>query len=275
VLAESYLENCPLVGLSIAGFDPSGGAGVLADLKTFAAHGIYGEACLTLLTIQSTAGVQKVKASDAGWVAETLACLAQDNAFSVIKIGAIANFKVAQVVTEFLRRNATVPVVLDPVMVSSSGASLLDEDGREFLRAELLTLADWVTPNLVELGLLTRGTVTTSDEVEKCAQLVELTGSKINLLVTGGHLEKPDDYLILPGESSGRWIAGNRVESLATHGTGCTLSSAIAARIAKFPAENPEVTVIEAKRYLEGAMRNAPGIGRGPGPMEHFWRGSL
>jgi hydroxymethylpyrimidine/phosphomethylpyrimidine kinase len=114
--------------------------------------------------------------------------------------------------------------------------------------------------------------VTTPGEVEKAAQFVELTPSKINLLVTGGHLKTPDDYLILPGEAHGRWIAGNRVETRATHGTGCTLSSAIAARLARFPGENPETTVAQAKRYVEGAMRAAPGVGRGPGPLQHFWR---
>ncbi len=266
MLAETPPGTPPLVGLSIAGFDPSGGAGVLADLKTFAAHGVYGEACLTLLTVQSTAGVRRVEVSDPVWVAETLACLADDNAFSVIKIGAIGSLGVGRVVAEFLRRNPAIPVVLDPVMVSSS-------DGRDFLRAELLTLASWVTPNLAELAILARTPVATPDEVEKGAHLVELTHSKINLLVTGGHLKRPNDYLILAGQTSGQWIAGNRVESRATHGTGCTLSSAIAARIAQFPGEAPAFTVAEAKRYLEGAMRGAPGIGRGAGPMQHFWSG--
>jgi hydroxymethylpyrimidine/phosphomethylpyrimidine kinase len=264
----------PLVGLAIAGFDPSGGAGVLADLKTFAAHGVYGEACLTTLTIQSTAGVRRTQACDASWVAETLACLAEDNSFSVIKIGALGNLQTARAVAEFLRRNSTVPTVLDPVFASSNGVPLLEDDAIEFVRAELLTLVSWATPNLSELGVVAGRPVTTPDEVEKAAHLVELTQSKINLLVTGGHLKTPDDYLILPGEVHGRWIAGNRVGTRATHGTGCTLSSAIAARLARFPGENPEITVTQAKRYVEGAMRAAPGVGRGPGPLQHFWQQS-
>jgi hydroxymethylpyrimidine/phosphomethylpyrimidine kinase len=265
-------ENAPLIGLSIAGFDPSGGAGVLADLKTFAAHGVYGEACLTTLTVQSTAGVRKTQPADPAWVAETLACLADDNPLSVIKIGALGSLAIVHVIAEFLRRNPAVPVVLDPVFASSNGIPLLDKDAIEFVRAELLTLVSWVTPNLAELAVLTGRPVTTSDEVEKAAQLVELTPSKINLLVTGGHLKTPDDYLILPGEQHGRWIAGNRVKTRATHGTGCTLSSAIAARLARFPGESPETTVTEAKRYLEGAMLAAPEVGRGPGPVQHFWQ---
>jgi hydroxymethylpyrimidine/phosphomethylpyrimidine kinase len=265
-------ERGSLVGLSIAGFDPSGGAGVLADLKTFAAHNVYGEACITALTIQSTTGVRRVQPCEPAWIEEALACLAVDNPFSVIKIGMLGSLQIAQVVVKFLRRQEGVPVVLDPVMASSSGASLLDADARDFLRNELLSLAHWVTPNLAELAILTGMPATTSDEVEKAVQNPKFAALKLNTLVTGGHLKTPDDYLILAGEASGRWIAGNPVATQATHGTGCTLSSAIAARLARFPTERAEVTVEQAKRYLEGAMRNAPGIGSGPGPMQHFWR---
>ena len=245
---------------------------MLADVKTFAAHGVYAEACPTLQTVQSTMGVMRAEVCDPAWVAETLACLVADNSFDVIKIGALGDAAVARVVGQFLEQHPAVPVVLDPVMVSSSGASLLDDAGREFLREKLLPLATWVTPNLAELAILTGRSVLTTEEVENATQMVQLTKLKIILFVTGGHLKQPHDYLILPGETEGRWVEGNRVESRATHGTGCTLSSAIAARLAKYPEEGPERTVVEAKRYVEGAIRGAAAIGRGAGPMNHFWQ---
>ncbi len=260
--------------LTIAGFDPSGGAGVSADLKVFAAHGAYGMACITALTVQSTLGVRAVEPVAATTVAATLEMLAEDVTFFGIKLGMLANGEIAAVVNKFLDSLAGVPVVLDPVLRSSSGRDLLDLDGIRILQERLLARVDWITPNLDELGELTNLSVAGVEDVRIAAEELrwrarELGNDRLNIVVTGGHLDPPHDYL-LAADGEGKWIPGQRVETTATHGTGCALSSALLCRLVA--GDSPLVSASRAKDYVTAALRAAYPIGRGKGPMNHLYR---
>jgi hydroxymethylpyrimidine/phosphomethylpyrimidine kinase len=257
----------PLVVLSIAGFDPSSGAGMTADLKVFAAHRLYGASALTALTVQSTLGVRRVEPVSPDLLRETLDCLAGDLSFSGIKIGMLGTGDVVEVVAEFLGKSG-VPagrVVLDPVLRSSSGQELLSDEGTQRLKRDLLPRVGWITPNSEELAVLAETPVPFREAVPAAAaRLVELY-PRLNVVVTGGHLEPPDDFL-RTAEGKTRWFPGARIETRATHGTGCAFSSALLARLVLGDA--PADAVAVAKTYVAGAMRAARPIGKGRGPME-------
>lgn len=260
--------------LSIAGYDPSAGAGVLADLKTFAAMGVYGMACVTALTVQSTRGVRRVEPLNPNIVVETLDCLAGDARFSSIKVGMLGQHTVAKAVVDWLRHRPEVPVVLDPVLKSSSGKDLLDERGKDILREEWLSRANWITPNLPELAALAGvPALSTFAEVEVTArrlqQMAVQRGNRtLKIVVTGGHAEKPDDFLLTA--EGYRWYSGEHIETVSTHGTGCAFSSALAARLAL--GDDDFAAVQSAKEYVTGALRHAYLVGRGNGPLNHFWQ---
>jgi hydroxymethylpyrimidine/phosphomethylpyrimidine kinase len=260
--------------LTIAGFDPSAGAGVSADLKVFAAHGVYGMACITAMTIQSTVGVRAVEPVDSSTVAAILEMLAEDVNFSGIKLGMLADGEIVEVVNNFINSVPMTPVVLDPVLRSSLGRHLLDSDGVQVLRQKLLARVDWITPNLDELGELTGSSVAGAGEVPIAAERLRqsaraLGNERFNIVVTGGHLDPPDDYL-LTADGEGAWIRGQSVETKATHGTGCAFSSALLCRLVAGDA--PVVAASWAKEYVAAAMRAAYPIGRGRGPMNHLFR---
>ncbi|MHB1022984.1 MAG: bifunctional hydroxymethylpyrimidine kinase/phosphomethylpyrimidine kinase [Acidobacteriaceae bacterium] len=265
-------SSSPLAVLTIAGFDPSSGAGITADLKTFAAHGLYGASCITSLTVQSTQGVRRNEPVAAALVGDTLACLADDICFAVIKIGMLGTASVLAEVTEFLAGlgDSRPPVVLDPVLRSSSGRELLDAEGVFRMRTELLGLIDWITPNIDELGVLVQESVTTGDQIPAAANRLQLLGRPhgLNIVVTGGHLSRPDDYL-LAADGQALWLPGEWVETTSTHGTGCAYSSALASRLAL--GDTPEAAVKAAKGYVTEALRQAYPIGKGHGPMHHLW----
>lgn len=264
-----------LAVLAVAGFDPSSGAGVTADLKVFAAHRLYGLAAVTALTVQSTQGVRRVEPVEAGLLRETLACLAEDVPAAGVKIGMLATRANVRVVAEFLR-TAGVPrgrVVLDPVVRSSSGEALLEADGVEALRAELLPEVGWVTPNLAELAALTGMEVEGREAVRDGARrLAEMVGERghpeLHVVVTGGHAERPDDFLRTAAGVE-RWFAGERVETRATHGTGCSFSSALLCRLVT--GDGGAAAVAAAKRYVREAMEAAYPVGRGHGPLHHLY----
>jgi hydroxymethylpyrimidine/phosphomethylpyrimidine kinase len=267
-------QTSPPVVLSIAGYDPSAGAGVLADLKTFAAVGVYGMACITALTVQSTQGVRKVIGLDAGVLIETLDCLAEDASIDSIKVGMLGNAVVARAVVNWLQQRKAVPVVLDPILKSSSGKDLLDADGKDVLRQAWLGRADWITPNLAELAALA-GThlPVTRAETEDAARVLQRMATErgnaaLKIVVTGGHGDAPDDLLLAGDEI--RWFPGKRVETSSTHGTGCAFSSALAARIAL--GDEPQAAVQAAKAYVAGALQYATPLGKGAGPLNHFWK---
>ncbi len=265
--------------LTIAGFDPSGGAGILADIKTFHAHGLYGMACITALTVQNTQGVRAVEPVPIERMRAELEALSVDVTFAAVKIGMLGTGAIAAGVAEFLGRvgdapGGPVPIVLDPILRSSSGAEMLDAAGQRAMRGPLLARAGWVTPNLLELATLTgRSVARGRSEVEASAQaLVKLAAEAghpdLRVVVTGGHAAQPDD-LLWTG-SGGQWFAGERVKTRSTHGTGCTFSSALAARLAL--GDGDAEAVRNAKAYVTGALRSARPIGLGHGPLEHFWR---
>lgn len=266
--------SSPPTVLSIAGFDPSAGAGVLADLKTFAAVGVYGMACITALTVQSTQGVRRVVGVDTGIVIETLDCLVEDACFSAIKVGMLGHVSMAQAVAGWLAQRQQVPVVLDPITRSSSGSDLLGVGGLDILRGAWLARADWITPNLAELAALTGRSVPangaeTEEAARALATMAEQQGNPgLKVVVTGGHADIPSDLLLMGNDC--RWFPGERIHTNSTHGTGCAFSSALAARIALGDA--PIAAVRAAKQYVAGGLRRAYPVGKGIGPLNHFWQ---
>jgi hydroxymethylpyrimidine/phosphomethylpyrimidine kinase len=268
VQKPSKIRDEPVVVFTIAGFDPSSGAGATADLKTISALGGYGVACLTALTVQSSLGVLRVHSIDAGLVRETLARLAEDTPPAAIKVGMLGTAKVVKAVAEFLERWPGAPSVLDPVFRSSSGADLLDADGFLLVKERLLPLMAWTTPNLAEAAQLSGRPVEDSGDVPAAAAELQRRYPGLSVVVTGGHLKKPDDYLLVPG-SPGIWVEGERVETTSTHGTGCAFSTALAVSLAKGAEAGQAVRA--AKAYVTGALKDAPAIGKGRGPLAHFW----
>jgi hydroxymethylpyrimidine/phosphomethylpyrimidine kinase len=258
-------DQQPVV-LTIAGFDPSSGAGITADLKVFAAHRLYGASAITALTVQSTLGVRRVGPVSPDLLRETLDCLAGDLIFSGVKIGMLGTGEVAGVVAEFLGKSG-IPagrVVLDPVLRSSSGRELLSKDGVRRLKSDLLPRVGWTTPNSEELAVLAEMAVPSREAVPAAAARLAERYPGLNVVVTGGHLDAPDDFLrTADGET--RWFAGERIETRATHGTGCAFSSALLARLVLGDA--PAEAVAAAKAYVAGAMRAAQPIGKGRGPV--------
>src|SRR6202162_156893 len=244
----------PPVVLTIAGFDPSSGAGVTADIKTIAAHGCYGVACITAMTVQSTAGVRRVEAIDPSLVSETLEELASDVAIAAVHIGMLGSAKVVRAVAEFLASGKAgsgkagsgkagsgkagspgmLPnVVLDPILKSSSGAELLDAAGTRLLIEKLVPLADVITPNVDEAAVLTGLKVTDRDEMRAAAAKLHEMGSAA-VVITGGHLEKAIDLLSFTTRQGveEEVFKAERQRSNSTHGTGCAFATALACHLA-------------------------------------------
>jgi len=276
----------PPVVLTIAGFDPSSGAGVTADIKTIAAHGCYGIACITALTVQSTAGVRKVEAVDPVLVLETLEELASDVEIASIHIGMLATDKITKAVVEFLtggssRRSSSGPVkpkgprffnvVLDPILRSSSGANLLDAAGARLLTDELLPLVDVITPNVDEAAVLAGMEVKNLDDMRAAASKLHDMGATA-VVVTGGHLEKAIDLLSYRSKAGLEQEAfkADRQDSNSTHGTGCAFATAIACHLAL--GRGVAEAALLAKTYVSAAISNAHPLGRGTGPVHHLYR---
>ena len=258
----------PPVALTIAGFDPTSGAGATADLQVFASHGLFGTACLTALTVQSTLGVARVEVTEARLLEEMLHKLTRDMPPAGIKIGMLGDAAVTRVVAEFvraMRETRTMPVIVDPVLRSSSGTQLLEDEGVRLLLESLLPEARCVTPNRGELAvLLGRKTVLAEDVVEGAAELLRRTGAE-SVIVTGGDEEIPSD-LVLARNGDAVWLAGERVETAATHGTGCAFSSALLSRLVI--GDDLLAAARGAKGFVERSLRAAPGLGAGRGPMK-------
>jgi hydroxymethylpyrimidine/phosphomethylpyrimidine kinase len=255
--------------LTIAGLDPSGGAGILADLKTFSALGTYGTAVLAAVTAQNTRGVDAVHQLSGTLVRQQLETLLADVRVDAVKIGMLGTSEVIRAVAEVLRRHRLPSVVLDPVMVATSGDRLLAADAVVALREELLPLADLVTPNLPEAADLL-GVAEARDEQEMDGQLSRLTELAPGVLLKGGHLAGPDSVDLLAVEGRRIRLSAPRVDTANTHGTGCTLSAAIAALRAG--SADWEIAVRGAKDYLTRAIAAADqlGVGSGHGPVHHF-----
>lgn len=258
----------PPILLAIAGFDPSCGAGVAADLKTFAAHNCYGVAAVTALTAQSTQGVINVHPTPAATLREQLEALVTDVKIDAVKIGMLGNRANAAIVAEFLDKHDFMHIVLDPVVKPSAGnAELLDAPGVKFLRDELLKRATVITPNMDEAALLTGFEVKDLNGMKAAAQKLGEMGAKA-VVVTGGHLEKPTDLLYENGEVNP--FGGDHAKSENTHGSGCTLSSAVAAQLAL--GQQLREALILAKAYVFKAIEKSYGIGKGSGPLNQLFR---
>jgi len=264
------------VALTIAGFDPGSGAGITADLKTFSAHGIYGVACISAMTVQSTLGVRAVEPLPATLVRQTLECLAEDVSLSGVKIGMLGSSAVVCEVSSFLTAQAgTIPrerIVLDPVLRSTSGTALIDRDGLRVIREELLRRVGWITPNVDELDLLAGGSTGREQVPAAAARLqamaAQLGNDALNVVVTGGHLDRPDDFL-LTALGEGSWLAGEKIVTNATHGTGCAFSSALLCGL--ISGLSPREAAAAAKAYVTEALRSAYPVGKGQGPMNHLF----
>jgi hydroxymethylpyrimidine/phosphomethylpyrimidine kinase len=261
----------PPVVLTIAGFDPSSGAGITADIKTIAAHECYGVSCITALTVQSTRGVRRLESVDPAIIMETLQELVSDVTIDAVHIGMLGNGRVAAVVADFLAETKLLNVVLDPILKSSSGAELLDAEGTRVLIERLIPAAEVVTPNLEEASALTGIAVTSLEEMREAAARLHALGAR-NVVITGGHLEKAIDLLSF---STGRGteqevFKAERLRSNATHGTGCAFATALACHLAQGRVL-PEAVLL-AKVYVSAAIANAHPLGHGVGPLHHLYR---
>jgi hydroxymethylpyrimidine/phosphomethylpyrimidine kinase len=266
--------------LTIAGFDPSSGAGVTADLMVFAAHGLFGTSCITGLTVQSTVGVRSTHPVEASIVAETLECLEADLPSVGVKIGMLVSATNVRIISEYIEKHYLVhharsrgPIVLDPVIRSSSGRELLDPAGVAALRDRLLPLVDWVTPNLDELAALTGELAVRRSDLPRAAKALQdqvLSGrsGRLGVFVTGGHLDRPDDYLLTP-DGEEYWLLGERVETRSSHGTGCALSTAFLSRLAL--GNTPQEAALGAKTYVAGALQMGIERGVGYSSVNHLW----
>jgi hydroxymethylpyrimidine/phosphomethylpyrimidine kinase len=269
----------PPVVLTIAGFDPSSGAGVTADIKTIAAHGCYGVACITAMTVQSTGGVRRLEAVDPGLVTETLEELASDVPIAAVHIGMLGTAKVVKAVAEFLSQRTgkngsskKLPnVVLDPILKSSSGADLLDAAGSRLLVEKLIPLADVITPNVDEAAFLTGLKVTDLDEMRAAAAKLHEMGSAA-VVITGGHLEKAIDLLSFTTKRGveEEVFKAERQRSNSTHGTGCAFATAMSCHLA-LDRGLAEAALL-AKTYVTAAIAAGHPLGRGTGPVHHLYR---
>jgi len=285
-LERKAMPEKPPIILTIAGFDPSSGAGVTADIKTIAAHGCYGVACITAMTVQSTSGVKRVEAVDLALISDTLEDLVADLDIAAVHIGMLGSGKVVKAVADFLSspavRNASGPasqlgkarlpnIVLDPILKSSSGAELLDAAGTRLLIERLLPLADVVTPNVDEAAGLTGIQVKDLDEMKAAAAKLHEMGASA-VVITGGHLEKAIDLLSF---TTNRGIEqeifkAERQRSNSTHGTGCAFATAMACHLA-LDRGLAEAALL-AKTYVTAAIANGHPLGRGTGPVHHLYR---
>ena len=264
---SNHINVAPNLLLTIAGFDPSCGAGIAADLKTFAAHGCYGLAAITSLTVQSTEGVQAVHNTPSAELREQLEVLAKDCDIAAVKIGMLGNRGNAVVVAEFLDAHKFAHVVHDPVMKSSSGAELLDAAGLKYLTTELLKRSTVITPNVPEAEILAGLEIKDVAGMEAAARKIVEMGAHA-VIVKGGHMERAVDVLF-DGERITQ-LGGDRVKADNNHGTGCTFASAIAAQLAT--GRGLAEAAMLAKAYVTKAIEKGYAIGKGRIPLDHFYR---
>jgi len=289
------MSSAPPVVLTIAGFDPSSGAGITADIKVIAAHECYGISCITALTVQSTQGVRRVEPVDPKVIAETLEALASDFAIAAVHIGMLANEPVVAAVADFLDHTRLPHVVLDPILRSSSGADLLDAAGTRLMIERLFPLAEVITPNLDEAAALTGMSLASVplaktaaasagssagggasvgaslETMRQAAHQLHNIGAA-NVVVTGGHLEKAIDLLSFT-TSHGieqEVFKAERQRSTSTHGTGCAFATALACHLAH-DRGLPDAVLL-SKAYVSAAIANAQPLGHGAGPLHHLYR---
>jgi hydroxymethylpyrimidine/phosphomethylpyrimidine kinase len=258
--------------LTIAGSDSSGGAGIQADLKTFAAHGVFGTSAVTAITAQNTVGVTAVRALDADLVTAQIEAVAADIEIAAVKTGMLATAAIIEAVAAAIESLELPNVVVDPVMIAKSGDRLLEPDAVAALIAELLPHAYVLTPNVPEAEALAGMSIPNLKEARRAARRLREMGPGA-VVIKGGHLEGAEAIDVLWDGRELVELRSRRIASVHTHGSGCTFASAIAANLALgLPLGR---AVADAKAYVSGAIEHAPGIGRGHGPLHHFWRARL
>lgn len=251
--------------LTIAGSDSSGGAGIQADLKTFSAHNVYGMSVITSVTAQNTTGVYGVYDVSPEGVSKQIKAVFEDIRPDAVKIGMVSNTEIINVVSECLSKYKADNIVLDPVMVSTSGSMLLNADSKEALISKLMPLATVITPNIFEAEILSGIKIVNETDMVEAAEKIY---NKINnaVLIKGGHLKSSADDLLYMKDTI-KWLKADKIDNRNTHGTGCTLSSAIACNLAM--ADDIESSIIKAKKYVYNAISMKLDLGKGDGPLWH------
>ncbi len=253
--------------LTIAGSDCSGGAGIQADIKTITAHNAYAMSAITALTAQNTMGVTGVSDVSPEFLKMQLDAIFEDIHPDAVKIGMVSNIEIIDIIVERLKYYKAKNIVVDPVMVATSGSKLLKEEAIEAVKKKLIPIADIITPNISEAEVLSGIKIETIEDMEKSAIIISemLQGA---VLVKGGHIGESANDLILY-ENNFHWIDGKRIKTQNTHGTGCTLSSAIACNLAQ--GFSIKESVINAKKYITGALNAGLDLGKGSGPLNHMY----
>ncbi len=253
------------IALTIAGSDSGGGAGIQADIKTMTVNGVFAASAVTALTAQNTTGVTDILESTPKFLAEQINAVFADLRPDAVKVGMVSSAPLIETIAERLTAHEARQIVVDPVMVATSGARLISEDAVETLKSRLLPIADVITPNIPEAEVLSDIKIADSRDMEKAAKVI---GDRYGcaVLCKGGHdLNDADDLLYLKGDLI--WFYGDRIDNPNTHGTGCTLSSAIASNLAK--GFDLKESVKRAKEYISGALSAMLDLGAGKGPMDH------
>ena len=251
--------------LTIAGTDPSGGAGIQADIKTMTANGVFAMSAVTALVAQNTTGVRSIVECTPEFLAEQLDCVFTDIFPDAVKTGMVSSIPLIETIADKLAEYGAKNLVVDPVMVATSGGRLISRDAVETLKARLLPMAAVITPNIPEAELLSGREIRSAQDMEDAARAI-FDGYGCAVLCKGGHSRNDANDLLWQG-SGGRWFRGRRIDNPNTHGTGCTLSSAMASNLAK--GYGLAESVERAKTYLSGALGAMLDLGRGPGPMDH------
>ncbi len=252
--------------LTIAGSDSSGGAGIQADIKTMTANGVYAMSAITALTAQNTTGVTSIMEATPQFLAEELDCIFTDIYPDAIKTGMVASTDLIEVIADKLTGYKAKNIVVDPVMVATSGARLISEDAISTLKSKLLPLAKVITPNIPEAEVLSEMQIKSEADMEKAAEVIcDRLGCSV--LLKGGHQLNDANDLLWQKDEQVTWFMGKRIDNPNTHGTGCTLSSAIASNLAK--GYDLKTSVKYAKNYISGALAAGLNLGKGSGPMNH------
>lgn len=262
--AEKMLGKIP-AALSIAGSDSSGGAGIQADIKTMIANGVYAMTAITALTAQNTTGVAGIFETTPEFLAQQLDCIFTDIFPDAVKIGMVSSADLIRVIANKIEEYGAKHIVLDPVMVATSGSKLIGEDAISALKEQLIPFAEVITPNIPEAEVLADRNIRSAEEMIQAAKII-CEAYHCNVLVKGGH-QMNDANDLLYTEDGFRWFYGERIDNPNTHGTGCTLSSAIASNLAK--GCSLETAVENAKSYISGALRSKIDLGKGSGPLDH------
>jgi hydroxymethylpyrimidine/phosphomethylpyrimidine kinase len=259
--------------LTIAGSDSGGGAGIQADLKTFAAHGVYGTSALTAVTAQNTRGVAAWEPVSTELVIAQIEAVGVDFAPAAVKTGMLATAAIVEAVAATIEEMELPNLVVDPVMIAKGGDRLLRDEAIATMRTELLRYAEVVTPNVPEAEVLADVRIGGVDEMYLAARRIRKLGPRV-VVLKGGHLDSGAEVIdVVCGPDGEFEMRGPRIETPHTHGTGCTFAAAIAARLAR--GDSLEASIRGARAWLEGAIRHAPGLGAGHGPLGHFWAGIL